>query len=105
MKGGMIMHRCKDKANLKISDIGQFEINEAFSVVPLVAMKELGLSRNVVNPYGGAVSMGHPIGASGARILVTLIHGLMSQESSSYGLASICIGGGEANTMILKKYN
>ena len=97
------MKRALASSSLKVSDIAQFEINEAFSVVPLVAMKELGLKRELVNPYGGSVALGHPIGASGARILVSLLNGLAQKQSGSYGLASICIGGGEANTMILRK--
>lgn len=92
-----------NRSNLRAADIFQYEINEAFSVVPLMAMKELHLDHSRVNPYGGAVSMGHPIGASGARILVTLVHGLLSENSSRYGLASICIGGGEASSLLIKK--
>lgn len=97
------MKRVLNKAKLTKHDISQFEINEAFAVVPLVAMKELGLERTKVNPYGGAVAIGHPIGASGARILTTLLGGLAKAKRGSYGLASICIGGGEANSIILRK--
>ncbi len=91
-----------EKAKLNISDIDLFEINEAFSCVPLVAMKELKLPYEKVNIYGGAVSMGHPIGASGARILVTLLNAL-EQENKKLGLASICIGGGEASAIIIER--
>jgi acetyl-CoA C-acetyltransferase len=91
------------KANLKISDIDLFEINEAFAVVSLAVNKLLGLDGSNVNVNGGAVALGHPIGASGARILVTLIHE-MKKKNSTYGLASLCIGGGEASAIIIKKY-
>lgn len=91
------------KANLKISDIDLFEINEAFAVVSLAVNKILNLDNSKVNVNGGAVAIGHPIGASGARILVTLIHE-MKKRSSQYGLASLCIGGGEASALIIKKY-
>lgn len=91
------------KANLKIDDIDIFEINEAFSVVSLAVNKILGLDGSNVNVNGGAVALGHPIGASGARILVTLIHE-MKKQNSEYGLASLCIGGGEASALIVKNY-
>jgi len=92
------------KANLKLSDINLFEINEAFAVVSLANNKILGLNTDIVNVNGGAVALGHPIGASGARILVTLIHE-MKKRNSTYGLASLCIGGGEASALIVKNYN
>lgn len=92
------------KANLKISDIDLFEINEAFAVVSLAVNKLLGLTSEKVNVNGGAVALGHPIGASGARILVTLIHE-MKKRSVHYGLASLCIGGGEASALIVKNYD
>ncbi|HED08943.1 MAG TPA: acetyl-CoA C-acetyltransferase [Ignavibacteria bacterium] len=91
------------KANLKIDDIDLFEINEAFSVVSLAVNKLLNLNPEKVNVNGGAVALGHPIGASGARILVTLIHE-MKKRKSNYGLASLCIGGGEASALIVKNY-
>jgi acetyl-CoA C-acetyltransferase len=87
--------------HLTTKDIGIFEINEAFSVVTMVAIKELNLDPSKVNPFGGAVSLGHPIGASGARILTTLIHGLKA-KGERYGIASICIGGGEACSMLIE---
>lgn len=92
------------RANLKLSDIDLFEINEAFAVVSLANNKILGLNKDIVNVNGGAVALGHPIGASGARILVTLIHE-MKKRNSTYGLASLCIGGGEASALIVKNYN
>jgi acetyl-CoA C-acetyltransferase len=92
------------KANLKLSDINLFEINEAFAVVSLAVNKILGLDGSNVNVNGGAVALGHPIGASGARILVTLIHE-MKKRNFKYGLASLCIGGGEASALIIKNYD
>ena len=92
------------KANLKISDIDLFEINEAFAVVSLANNKLLELDNSKVNVNGGAVALGHPIGASGARVLVTLIHE-MKKRNSTYGLASLCIGGGEAAALIVKNIN
>src|SRR5579883_1877271 len=89
------------KASMAKEDIDLFEINEAFAVVTLAANKMLGLPIEKVNVNGGAVAMGHPIGASGARILVTLIHAL-KQRNLKRGLAAICIGGGEASAMIIE---
>jgi len=91
------------KANLNLTDIDLFEINEAFAVVSLANNKLLGLDASKVNVNGGAVALGHPIGASGARVLVTLIHE-MKRQKSNYGLASLCIGGGEASALIVKNY-
>ncbi len=90
------------KVNLSIEDIDLFEINEAFAVVTLVNNQLLGIPVEKVNVNGGSVAIGHPIGASGARILVTLIHA-MRQRDAKYGLASICIGGGEASTLIVER--
>ncbi|HSP86798.1 MAG TPA: acetyl-CoA C-acetyltransferase [Ignavibacteriaceae bacterium] len=92
------------KAGLNKDDINLFEINEAFAVVSLAVNQLLGLNENKVNVNGGAIALGHPIGASGARILVTLIHE-MNRQNAMYGLASLCIGGGEASALIVKKYN
>jgi acetyl-CoA C-acetyltransferase len=89
------------KANLKTQDIDLFEINEAFSVVALACIKELGLDSKKVNIRGGAVALGHPIGASGARILTTLVHSLRA-EGKRYGVASLCIGGGEASAVLVE---
>ena len=91
------------KANLSKEDIDLYEINEAFAVVSLAVNKLLGIDPSKVNINGGAIALGHPIGASGARILVTLIHEMLKQNSK-YGLASLCIGGGEASALIVKKY-
>ena len=92
------------KANMKTTDIDLFEINEAFAVVSLAVNKILNLDARKINVNGGAVALGHPIGASGARILVTLIYEKMRQNLK-YGLASLCIGGGEASALIVKNYN
>ena len=89
------------KAGLEMTDIDLFEINEAFSNVAMAAMKELDISHDVVNVNGGAVALGHPIGASGARILVTLLHA-MKTRGAKRGLAAICIGGGEASALIVE---
>ena len=91
-----------DKAKLGIDDIDLFEINEAFSVVAMAASKELNIDKNKLNIYGGAVSLGHPIGASGARIICTLLNA-MERQNAKYGLAAICIGGGEASAMIVER--
>jgi acetyl-CoA C-acetyltransferase len=91
------------KSDLKVTDIDLFEINEAFAVVSLANNKLLGLDTSKVNVNGGAVALGHPIGASGARVLVTLIHE-MKKRNSNLGLASLCIGGGEASALIVKNY-
>ncbi len=91
------------KANLTKDQIDLFEINEAFAVVTLAVNKILGLDVNKVNIHGGAVALGHPIGASGTRILVTLLHTL-KQQNVKRGMAAICIGGGEASAMIVERY-
>lgn len=92
---------CLKNANMKISDIDLFEINEAFSVVALAVSKELGIPEEKLNAHGGAVALGHPIGASGARILTTLIHALR-QHNKKYGVAGICLGGGEAVSVLVE---
>jgi len=89
------------KAELKASDIDLYEINEAFAVVSMAAIKDLELEPSRVNVSGGAVALGHPIGSSGARILVTLIHALKKRKEKR-GLAAICIGGGEATAVIVE---
>ena len=89
------------KTDVNIDDIDLFEINEAFSCVTMAAVDELNISSDRVNVNGGAVSMGHPIGASGTRILVTLINALKARNLK-YGIASLCIGGGEASAMLIE---
>ena len=91
-----------DHAGVSMEDIDFFEFNEAFAVVGLANMKILGLSDNNVNVHGGAVSLGHPLGCSGARILVTLL-GVLHLENAKLGAAAICNGGGGASAMILEK--
>lgn len=90
------------KVKMTKDDIDLFEINEAFAVVNLAVNKLLGLDLEKVNVHGGAVALGHPIGASGARILVTLLHA-MKRRSAKRGMAAICIGGGEASGMIVER--
>lgn len=90
------------KANLSIDQIDLFEINEAFAAVTMAAMKECKIPHSKVNVFGGAVAMGHPIGASGARILVTLMNAL-KKKNGKYGCAAICIGGGEALSLIIER--
>jgi acetyl-CoA C-acetyltransferase len=89
------------RANMTVDDIDLFEINEAFAAVALAAMKDVNIPHEKLNVNGGAVALGHPIGASGARILVTLIHA-MQERGARRGLAAICIGGGEAAAMIVE---
>jgi acetyl-CoA C-acetyltransferase len=90
-----------DKASWKVSDVQLWEVNEAFAVVPMALMKELNVAHDIVNVNGGACALGHPIGASGARIMVTLIHALQARGLKR-GLASLCIGGGEATAVALE---
>lgn len=90
------------KANIQIDDVDYFEFNEAFSVVGLANMKILGLDSAKVNVHGGAVSLGHPLGCSGARIVVTLIN-VLEQNNGTLGAAAICNGGGGASALILKR--
>ena len=96
------MKKALAKAKLNLDQIDLFEINEAFAVVALAAIHELKLDQEKVNIYGGAVSLGHPIGCSGTRIVVTLMTA-MENKKSKYGMASICIGGGEALALIIER--
>jgi acetyl-CoA C-acetyltransferase len=98
---GAIEAVCK-KAGLKLADIDLFEINEAFSAVALIAIRQLNLDLAKVNVNGGAVSLGHPIGASGGRLAATLIRE-MNRRQVRYGLATLCIGGGEAVAAIFER--
>lgn len=90
------------KANISIDDVDYFEINEAFSVVALANMKELNISHDKVNIYGGAVALGHPIGNSGCRIVCTLIS-ILQQKDGKLGVAAICNGGGGASAILIEK--
>ena len=92
------MQKLLKKAGWTIADVDLFEINEAFAVVPMVAMQELGIPHDKVNVNGGACALGHPIGASGARVIATLL-AAMQERGKKKGVASLCIGGGEATAM------
>ena len=89
------------KTGWTVKDVDLWEVNEAFAVVPMALMKELGVAHDIVNVHGGACALGHPIGASGARIMVTLIHALQARGLKK-GLATLCIGGGEATAVALE---
>lgn len=94
--------KCLKKEGIGLGDVDLFEVNEAFSGSTLAVLKELQLDRSKVNVNGGSVSMGHPIGASGCRLLVTLIHEMVRQDKK-VGLASLCLGGGEAVAAVIKR--
>ncbi len=96
------IRRLLEQTGLSIGDIDLFEINEAFSAVSLAINRELGLDTKTVNVHGGAVALGHPIGATGARILTTLLHA-MEARGARRGLASLCIGGGEALALLVER--
>ena len=90
-----------EKAGWSTGDVELFEVNEAFACVAMIAMHDLGLSHDVVNVNGGACALGHPIGASGARIVVTLINALKARGGKR-GIATLCIGGGEGTAMAIE---
>ncbi|MFZ4603394.1 MAG: acetyl-CoA C-acetyltransferase, partial [Caulobacterales bacterium] len=96
------MRKALAKAGWSVGDVDLFEINEAFAVVAMIAMRDLDIPREKVNVNGGACALGHPIGASGARVIVTLIAAL-AQAGLSRGVASLCIGGGEATAVALER--
>jgi acetyl-CoA C-acetyltransferase len=91
-----------ERLRLKLSDVDVFEINEAFAIVAVVAIRELGLDPQKVNVAGGAVAIGHPIGASGARIVTNVVQALQ-RRNKRVGIAAICIGGGEATAIALER--
>ena len=91
-----------EKAKLSLSDIDLFELNEAFAAQMLACGKGLGLDESKVNVNGGAVALGHPIGASGARVLATLVHAL-HKRGLRRGLAALCLGGGNAVAMVVER--
>lgn len=95
------MRKALERAGWTLSDVDLFEVNEAFAVVAMIAMQELGIPHDVLNVNGGATALGHPIGASGARILCTLLSALEARGAKR-GLASLCIGGGEATAMAVE---
>ncbi|REJ74628.1 MAG: thiolase family protein [Acidobacteria bacterium] len=96
------VQRALERAGWTPDDVDLWEINEAFAVVVLACMQEVGIARERVNVHGGAVALGHPIGASGARIVVTLLHAL-EQRDARRGCAAICIGGGEATAVLVER--
>lgn len=91
------------KGNLTIDDIDLVEANEAFAAQSISVVRDLGLNPEKVNVNGGAIALGHPVGASGARILVTLLHEMLRREDVNTGLATLCIGGGQGTSLIVKK--
>ena len=93
-----------EKSGWKKTDVDLFEVNEAFAVVPMAVMKDIGISNDILNIYGGACALGHPVGASGTRIVTTLINAL-KKNNLKKGLASLCIGGGEATALTLEIIN
>jgi acetyl-CoA C-acetyltransferase len=95
------LHKLFDKTGWKVGDVDLFEINEAFAAVPMAAMRDLDIPHDKINIHGGACALGHPIGASGARIIVTLL-GALKQTGGKRGVASLCIGGGEATAMAIE---
>jgi acetyl-CoA C-acetyltransferase len=96
----MAARKLLDRTGLNVNDIAVWEINEAFSAVAITSSRRLGLQEGTVNQFGGAVAMGHPIGASGARILMTLINQLR-KRGGGYGIASICSGGGQGDAVLV----
>jgi acetyl-CoA C-acetyltransferase len=96
------VRKALEKASLAPDAIDLFELNEAFAAQSLAVLRELGLDGQRVNVNGGAIALGHPIGASGARILVTLLHALVAR-GKRYGLASLCIGGGQGVAMLVER--
>jgi acetyl-CoA C-acetyltransferase len=96
------LNRLMDQLSLSVRDVDLFEINEAFAVVTMAAMKELSIPHEKVNVHGGAIALGHPIGASGARTLVTLINA-MKQRKAKIGIDTLCIGGGEAVAIAIER--
>ena len=95
------MNKVLEKAGWKVGDVDLFEVNEAFACVAMFAMKDLGIPHEKINVHGGATALGHPIGASGTRILVTLVNAL-KQKGLKRGVASLCIGGGEATAVAVE---
>ncbi|WP_299905840.1 acetyl-CoA C-acyltransferase [uncultured Paracoccus sp.] len=98
------VHRLMERTGLSVGDIDLWEVNEAFAVVAMAAMQDLGLSHDIVNINGGACALGHPIGASGARVIVTLLNAL-ERNGLDRGVATLCIGGGEATAVAIERLN
>jgi acetyl-CoA acyltransferase len=91
------------RSGLRLADIGAFEVNEAFACVPLAWLAEVGADEKLLNPHGGAIALGHPLGGSGARLMTTLVHH-MRDQGIRYGLQTMCEGGGQANATILELF-
>ena len=98
------IRKALDKAKWTVGSVDLFEVNEAFAVVPMAVMKELSIPNDILNIHGGACALGHPVGASGTRIITTLINALIKNNLKK-GIASLCIGGGEATAMALELVN
>jgi acetyl-CoA C-acetyltransferase len=96
------IQRALDRASLAVGDVDLFEVNEAFAAVSIAVGRDLGIPGDKLNVRGGAVALGHPIGASGARIVVTLLHAL-AERGGRYGCAGICLGGGEATAVVVER--
>ena len=95
------INKCLEKAGWTIGEVDLFEVNEAFACVAMFAMHDLGIPHDKINVHGGATALGHPIGASGARIITTLVAALQ-RHGKTRGLASLCIGGGEATALAIE---
>jgi acetyl-CoA C-acetyltransferase len=95
------MKKALARASWSVNDVDVFEVNEAFAVVAMAAQKELSIPHEKLNPWGGAISLGHPIGASGARIVMTMIS-YLKDAGKKRGLSGICIGGGEATAIAIE---
>jgi acetyl-CoA C-acetyltransferase len=91
-----------EKVEWSVADVDLFEINEAFAAVAMAAQHDLGIPRDKLNIRGGACALGHPIGATGARLIVTLLHAL-AQQDAKRGVAALCIGGGEATAVAIER--
>jgi len=96
------VRKALERAKLNLSDIGLVELNEAFAVQSLAVIKELGLSPDITNVNGGAIALGHPLGASGARLVTMLVHEL-ARTGGRYGLASMCIGVGQGIATVVER--
>jgi acetyl-CoA C-acetyltransferase len=90
-----------DRAGKKVSDVGLYEINEAFAAVGIASMRELGISDDIVNVNGGAIALGHPIGMSGNRLALTLLHELQ-RRGGGMGAAALCGGGGQGDALVVR---
>jgi acetyl-CoA C-acetyltransferase len=97
------VRKALERAGLQLSDIDLLELNEAFAAQSLAVIKELQLEAERVNPNGGAIALGHPIGASGGRILVTLLHEMRRRELHR-GVATLCVGGGQGQALVVRNH-